>query len=205
MKWGALHDPSDRDRPGHGFPPLAGRQKFFANISRSFETLSMDSANSFLSRAFYSSRRSGCGHQKPPCPRTSIAKRRTLPRWPRASGTAPAPSRPLGAASAPQWTALAWTSLASSSVSMRQTRDLSGCVHGGRITRPLPEHRMPHRRSFFPLDNAFLCSLCVPPMDGIPLPADAAHPQAMMAWPMVVATSFSAVHAHSSRIADAAV
>ena len=37
------------DRPGHGLPPRAGRQKFFPSISRSVATSSIDSASSFFS------------------------------------------------------------------------------------------------------------------------------------------------------------
>src|ERR1700709_192433 len=43
------------NRPGHGYTPLAGRQKFFASISFSVATSSICSANSFFSLAFSSS------------------------------------------------------------------------------------------------------------------------------------------------------
>src|SRR5689334_3430496 len=44
------------DRPGHGFPPRAGRQKFLASISRSVAASSICFANSFFSFRFSSSR-----------------------------------------------------------------------------------------------------------------------------------------------------
>src|SRR5262249_32136269 len=44
------------NRPGHDLPPQPRRQKFFASISRSVDTSIIDSARSFFSRAFSSSR-----------------------------------------------------------------------------------------------------------------------------------------------------
>jgi hypothetical protein len=44
------------DRPGHSSSPQAGRQKFFPSISFSFEASSIDSASSFFSLRFSSSR-----------------------------------------------------------------------------------------------------------------------------------------------------
>jgi hypothetical protein len=45
------------DRPGHGFFPQAGRQKFFPSISFSVDASSIVSASRFLSRRFLSSGR----------------------------------------------------------------------------------------------------------------------------------------------------
>src|SRR5579859_1616801 len=44
------------NRPAHGLPPQARRQKFFPSISRSVATSSIDSASSFFSFRFSSSR-----------------------------------------------------------------------------------------------------------------------------------------------------